>query len=220
MESLRLIKTYITSSIKSLFTLREKKEYLRNFFKKEELKYKTENGLDFFIIPKQYYLWKGINTNDKKNRNVDIENKDTDVMLETMSSYFFADKNTASLYGTKRSGVDLQFKIVEDIVLLDISSLKTIVNLFRYVKNLTMEDVKSNEYLLHLLTFKTPTFFSLCNSYISLLFFYSYNYFYYMFLLEYFYNMILVLFLLLLLYYYLIQYVINLTSFVILILAY
>lgn len=66
MESLRLIKTYITSSIKSLFTLREKKEYLRNFFKKEELKYKTENGLDFFIIPKQYYLWKGINTNDKK----------------------------------------------------------------------------------------------------------------------------------------------------------
>jgi hypothetical protein len=66
MESLRLIKTYITSSIKSLFTLREKKEYLRNFFKKKELKYKTENGLDFFIIPKQYYLWKGINTNDKK----------------------------------------------------------------------------------------------------------------------------------------------------------
>lgn len=148
MESLRFMKTYIISSIKSLFSLREKKEYLRNFFKREELKYKTENGLDFFILPKQYYLWKGINTNDKKNRNVDIENKDTDVMLKTMSSYFFADKNTASLYGTKRSGVDLQFKIVEDIVLLDISSLKTIVSLFRYIKNLTMEDVKSNEYLL------------------------------------------------------------------------
>jgi len=148
MESLRLIKTYISSNIKSLFTSREKKEYLRNFFKKEELKYQTENGLDFFIIPKQYYLWKGINTDDKKNRNVDIENKDTEVMLKTMSSYFFADKNTASLYGTKRSGVDLQFKIVEDIVLLDISSLKTIVSLFRYVKNLTMEYVKNNEYLL------------------------------------------------------------------------
>jgi len=29
----------------------------------------------------------------KKNRNVDIENKDTDVMLKTMSSYFFADKS-------------------------------------------------------------------------------------------------------------------------------
>lgn len=148
MESIKSIKTYISSNIKSLFAIREKKEYLLNFFKKEELKYKTENGLDFFIIPKQYYLWKGINTNDKKNRNVDIENKDTDTMLKTMSSYFFADKNTASLYGTKRSGVDLQFKIVEDIVLLDISSLKTIVSLFRYIKSLTMEDVMKNEYLL------------------------------------------------------------------------
>jgi len=148
MESIKSIKTYISSNIKSLFAIREKKEYLLNFFKKEELKYKTENGLDFFIIPKQYYLWKGINTKDKKNRNVDIENKDTDTMLKTMSSYFFADKNTASLYGTKRSGVDLQFKIVEDIVLLDISSLKTIVSLFRYIKSLTMEDVMKNEYLL------------------------------------------------------------------------
>ena len=142
------IKTYISSNIKSLFTRRKKKEYLLNFFKREELKYKSENGLDFFIIPKQYYLWKGINTNDKKNEKVEIENKDTDKMLKTMSSYFFADKNTASLYGTKRLGVDLQFKIVEDIVLLDISSLNTIVSLFRYVKKLTMEDVKNNEYLL------------------------------------------------------------------------
>ena len=135
MESVRLIKTYIISNIKSLFTSRQKKEYLHNFFKREELKYETKNGLDFFIIPKQYYLWKGINTNDRKNRNVDIENKDTDVMLKTLSSYFFADKNTASLYGTQRTGVDLQFKIVEDIVLLDISSLKTITTLFRYIKN-------------------------------------------------------------------------------------
>ena len=148
MESVRSIKNYISLNIKSLLGLREKKEYLLNFFKKEELKYKTENGLDFFIIPKQYYLWKGINTNDKKNEKVEIENKDTDKILKTMSSYFFADKNTASLYGTKRSGVDLQFKIVEDIVLLDISSLKTIVSLFRYIKNLTMEDVMKNEYLL------------------------------------------------------------------------
>ena len=149
MESFRAIKTYVISNIKSLFTPRQKKEYLYNFFKRAELKYKTENGLDFFIIPKQYYLWKGININDKKNSNVDIENKDTDAMLKTMSSYFFADKNTASLYGTQRTGVDLQFKIVEDIVLLDISSLKTITTLFKYIKNLTMEDVKRNEYLLN-----------------------------------------------------------------------
>jgi len=142
------IKNYISSNIKLLFTKREKKEYLYNFFKREELKYKSENGLDFFIIPKQYYLWKGINTNDKKNEKVEIENKDTDKMLKTMSSYFFADKNTASLYGTKRSGVDLQFKIVEDIILLDISSLKTITALFKYIKKLTMDDVKRNEYLL------------------------------------------------------------------------
>jgi hypothetical protein len=149
MESFRAIKTYVISNIKSLFTPRQKKAYLYNFFKRDELKHKTENGLDFFIIPKQYYLWKGINIKDKKNSNVDIENKDTDAMLKTMSSYFFADKNTASLYGTQRTGVDLQFKIVEDIVLLDISSLKTITTLFKYIKNLTMEDVKKNEYLLN-----------------------------------------------------------------------
>lgn len=66
MESFRAIKTYIISHIKSLFTPRQKKEYLYNFFKRAELKYKTTNGLDFFIIPKQYYLWKGINIKDRK----------------------------------------------------------------------------------------------------------------------------------------------------------
>ena len=41
MESFRAIKTYVISNIKSLFTPRQKKEYLYNFFKRAELKYKT-----------------------------------------------------------------------------------------------------------------------------------------------------------------------------------
>ena len=99
-----------------------------------------------------------------------------------------------------------------------------------WLVNFNIKNIKNNEFMninsqvlvstftsLHLLTYKTPTFFSLYNSYISLLLFSSYNYFYCMLLLVYYYNMILVWFLLLLLYYCLIQNVINLSSFVILI---
>ena len=127
-----------------------KKKYLYNFFKKEDLKYISNNGYDYYIIPKQYYIWKGINISDTKNINVDIENKNTNKILNNISSYFFADKETASLYGSKKNkdGVDLQFKIIEDMVLMDISSIKTIVTLFKYLRNLKYEELKENKFLL------------------------------------------------------------------------
>jgi len=157
METLSSFRKSITSKISTLFNsnyhLNAKKKYLHEFFKKEDLKNISIDGLDYFIIPKQYYIWKGISTNDKKNKNVDIDSKDTKNILNNLSSYFFADKDTASRYGTNRAndkegGVDLQFKIIDDIVLLDISSINTIVTLFRYLKNIKLENLSENDYLL------------------------------------------------------------------------
>ena len=155
MESISSFRKTIISNITNLFNnknhLIEKKKYLYQFFKKEDLKHVSKDGFDYFIIPKQYYIWKGISVNDAKNKGVNIDDNDTKKILNNLSSFFFADKETASLYGTKRTskeGVDLQFKIVEDIVLLDISSINSIVSLFKYLKNITFEDLKNNKYLL------------------------------------------------------------------------
>lgn len=155
MESIKSFKKRFLSSITDLFNnknhLIEKKRYLYKFFKKDDLKYISKDGFDFFIIPKQYYIWKGISINDSKNKDVNIDNKDTDKILNSLSSFFFADKETASIYGSKRASnecVDLQFKIVQDIVLIDISSINTIVSLFRYLKNMSYEELKTNKYLL------------------------------------------------------------------------
>ena len=70
METLSSFRKSITSKISTLFNtnyhLNAKKKYLHEFFKKEDLKNISIDGLDYFIIPKQYYIWKGISTNDKK----------------------------------------------------------------------------------------------------------------------------------------------------------
>ena len=152
MESVKSFVKSLSKSSGSKSGIKDKKKYLSNFFKKEDLQHIKKDGLDLFVLPKQYYIWKGINTTHSKNKNVDIDSKDTKKILDNISSYFFADKDTASLYGTankydKEPGVDLQFKIIEDIVLLDISSLNTVRALFKYIKNLTIEDVKKNSYL-------------------------------------------------------------------------
>tara|TARA_Y100000389_G_C17466086_1_gene525680 strand:- start:4633 stop:5487 length:855 start_codon:yes stop_codon:yes gene_type:complete len=157
METISSIRSFVSSKISLLFNtkyhLNEKKKYLTDFFKKEDLNHITVNGFHFFVIPKQYYIWKGININNKKNQNVDINSKNTEEILKNLSSYFFADKNTASLYGTnkrhsKTKGVDLQFKIIKDLYLLDISSIDTIVSLFKYLKNIKIEELINNRYLL------------------------------------------------------------------------
>ena len=157
MESLRNIKTYIKTKLSSLFNsnrvLAIKKEYLYSFFKKEDLRSCSTDGFDFFIIPSEYYLWKGVNIASKKNQNLNIKSKNTEEILEHLSSYFFADKETASLYGTKRYisknvGFDLQFRIVKDIVLLDISSVSTIIALYNYIKNITIDELEKNKYLI------------------------------------------------------------------------
>ena len=145
MQNIKTLKTRIKSPI-----IKEKKKYLYNFFKKEDLNHGTKDGYDYFVIPNQYYIWKGVNLNDKKNKNVDIEDKDSKKILDNISSYFFADKETASLYGSKIDGdncVDLQFKIVKDLVLMDISNINTIITLFKYLRNLKYEELKENELL-------------------------------------------------------------------------
>jgi len=132
-------------------SINDKKIYLYKFFKKKDLKHFSKDGYDFYIIPKQYYLWKGINTTDNRNKKVDINSKNTDNILENLSSFFFADKETASYYGTKKdNGVDLQFKIIEDIVLLDISSINTVIKLFDFFKKIEIEQVINNPYLLQI----------------------------------------------------------------------
>lgn len=154
MESVKSFKESLSLSPKlSNIDLKDKKEYLYKFFKKEDLKFKKYENFEFFIIPSQYYIWKGINLNNEKNKNVDIEKKNTNEILKNLSSYFFADKETAASYGTNIKNndgcVDLQFKIIKDIVLLDISSLNNIVTLFKYFKNLNIEDLDNNPYLLN-----------------------------------------------------------------------
>lgn len=145
MQSIKTLKTTIKSPI-----IKDKKYYLYNFFKKEDLNYGSTEGYHCFIIPTQYYIWKGINLNDEKNKNVNIEDKDSKKILDNISSYFFADKETASLYGSKKgcdNCVDLQFKIVKDLVLMDISDINTIITLFKYLRNLKYEELKENELL-------------------------------------------------------------------------
>ena len=71
MQSIKTLKTTIKSPI-----IKDKKYYLYNFFKKEDLNYGSKEGYHCFIIPTQYYIWKGINLNDEKNKNVNIEDKD------------------------------------------------------------------------------------------------------------------------------------------------
>lgn len=144
---------HLKDTIKSyIYRQDTKKKYLHNFFNKEDLNFISKDGFDYFIIPKQYYIWKGISVNDAKNKDVNIENKNSKNILDNLSSYFFADKETASLYGSKRiskDGVDLQFKIIKDIVLMDISSMNTIIKLFKYLRNLTYDELKENEFLLN-----------------------------------------------------------------------
>tara|TARA_B100000795_G_scaffold268447_2_gene255414 strand:- start:322 stop:1155 length:834 start_codon:yes stop_codon:yes gene_type:complete len=152
MESIKSFKESLSPNLSNI-DLKNKKEYLYKFFKKEDLKIKKYGNFEFFIIPSQYYIWKGINSNSEKNKNIDIEKKDTNEILKYLSSYFFADKETAASYGTSKKNnddcVDLQFKIIKDIVLLDISSLNTIIALFKYFKNLNIEDLDDNPYLLN-----------------------------------------------------------------------
>tara|TARA_Y100000389_G_scaffold205100_1_gene263157 strand:+ start:1846 stop:2595 length:750 start_codon:yes stop_codon:yes gene_type:complete len=109
-----------------------KKQYLYNFFLKKDLKKIKENGFTYYIIPSNYYLWKGIKD--------DIWIKNGEKM-DTLSSNFFADKNVASHYGTKKGGYELQFKIFKDIKLLDISDDNNIQLIYSKLKSLTEDQL-------------------------------------------------------------------------------
>lgn len=126
MSSHKLSRSLSTGDLNSY-----KKKYLYNFFLKKDLKKIKENGLNCFIIPKDYYLWKGIR--DKRW----IENHD----ITKLKSNYFADKFVASHYGIKQDGYDLQFKIINDIKLVDISDDNNIQKIYSTLKSLTEEQL-------------------------------------------------------------------------------
>lgn len=128
------------------FTLLKKK-YLYNFFQKNDLKKVKVDGFNCFVIPEQYYIWKGIQINDPKNKWFIDGIRDHEGIFDNISSNFFADKGIASLYGTKLKGVDLQFKIVKDIVLIDLSDFHNIQRIWRFFSELRLSDVDQYPYI-------------------------------------------------------------------------
>lgn len=128
MSSNKLSRSLSTGDLNSY-----KKKYLYNFFLKKDLKKIKDHGLNCFIIPKDYYLWKGIHDSYK----TWVDNHD----ITNLKSHYFADKSVASKYGTKKNGYDLQFKIINDIKLVDISDDNNIQKIYSTLKSLTEQQL-------------------------------------------------------------------------------
>jgi hypothetical protein len=126
-----------------------KKKYLFEFFRKQDIKRVIQDGFITYVIPKDYYLWKGITIHN--NKNIDWYNKegkiDKEKILEHIPFSFFANKKIASLYGVKKGGLDLQFFIKKEMKLIDIGDIRNIKKVWQLVKNLTLEDVQKNKHL-------------------------------------------------------------------------
>lgn len=124
-----------------------KKKYLYKFFQKKDLKKLKVDGFHCFVIPEQYYIWKGIKIDDPNNKWFVDGIKDHDGVFSGLSSNFFADKDVASHYGTKKGGVDLQFKIVKDVVLIDLSDYHNIHMIWKFFSNMKLYDVDKYPYV-------------------------------------------------------------------------
>ena len=124
-----------------------KKQYLYNFFLKKDLKKVVDNGFVSYVIPEQYYIWKGIKLNDPKNKWFVDGIRDNKEIFQNISSNFFADKHVASHYGTKHQGVDLQFKIVKPIKLIDLSDFQNIQTIWKFFKNINIEQLDQYPYI-------------------------------------------------------------------------
>lgn len=141
-----LRKNKSTSDISKL-----KKKYFYDFFQKKDLKVINQDGFILYVIPKEYYLWRGIKIDISKAEWDESVVNDKNKVFITQSS-FFADKKIASLYGTKTknpkmTGIDLQFYIQEDIKLLDISDIRNIKRLWNHFKKIQIENVDDYPYL-------------------------------------------------------------------------
>lgn len=128
-----------------------KKQYLYNFFKKKDLKIEMVDGFKLYIIPEGYYIWKGIKTKNRPYYNWYREGiTDKKIILKKIPLNFFASKDVASLYGSKKKkddGIDLQFRIIKPMKLLDIGDIANIKIMWRYFKNFTENDILNSEYL-------------------------------------------------------------------------
>ena len=131
-KSLQSLDSYIMS-------MKKKKEYLYHFFDKKDLKIEKSKkyNLDIFVLPVDYYLWKGIDKGLKYDASKNTNG-------------FFANKETAARYGTKKMiykkgahviepGTDLQFKIIKEIKLLDIGNLDNMLILWEVISSIDEE---------------------------------------------------------------------------------
>jgi len=134
-----------TKSVKSLQSLdsyiiskTEKKRYLYKFFDKKNVKTIKSNKYNFelTVLPPEYYLWKGRSNNGKFDPSL--------IGPKENQSGFFANKEIASKYGTMKKGIDLQYKIVKELKLIDIGNLNNIKILWRIISNLTIDKLNSD----------------------------------------------------------------------------
>lgn len=126
-QSLQSMKTYFQSKF-------EKKKYLYNFFKKEDIKIEKSEKYNFnsVILPENYYVWKGLCKGETHNNNID-------------TNIFFADKSVAARYGTSRKGTDLQFKIIHKMKLLDISDFNNMKIIWKILDSITIEQISTEK---------------------------------------------------------------------------
>jgi len=135
-QSLRSLRSYMKSK-------EDKKRYLFKFFRKSDLRNEKsfKYKFDLFVLPKNYYLWKGITKGKSYDRTM------------TMNS-FYSNKEVASIYGTKKSqpGTDLQFKIINEIKLFDLGNIDNIKIIFRILDKITYDNLqdKSNKFYSYL----------------------------------------------------------------------
>ena len=138
-KSLKSLKTY-TQYMKSKT---ENKNYLYKFFKKSDLSFAKSPKFNFelYVLPVNYFLWKGIDPGLKYDSSIN-------------DNGFFANKEVAAHYGTKKkkkgiAGTDLQFKIINEIKLIDIGNLSNIMKIFKILDKLTYDDLHDDSNKFH-----------------------------------------------------------------------
>lgn len=139
LKSLKSLKTY-TQYMKSKT---DNKNYLYKFFKKSDLTFEKSAIYNFelYVLPINYFLWKGIDPGVKYDSSIN-------------DNSFFANKEVAAHYGTKKkkkgvAGTDLQFKIINEIKLIDIGNLSNVIKIFKILDKITYDDLNDDSNNFH-----------------------------------------------------------------------